>query len=82
VILCGSPDTVIEKLEKLADAVGRWGQTVANQHDSIDDPKPWRNRCAGWRRRFVPRSACPIENPAGMATDGAARRAAAPSPDL
>jgi alkanesulfonate monooxygenase SsuD/methylene tetrahydromethanopterin reductase-like flavin-dependent oxidoreductase (luciferase family) len=41
VVLCGSPDTVIEKLEKLADEVGGWGQIVANQHDSIDDPKPW-----------------------------------------
>jgi len=41
VILCGSPETVIEKLEKLADTVGGWGQIVANQHDSIDDPKPW-----------------------------------------
>ncbi len=41
VILCGSPETVIEKLEVLADKVGGWGQIVANQHDSIDDPKPW-----------------------------------------
>lgn len=41
VVLCGSPETVIEKLEKLADACGGWGQIVANQHDSIDDPKPW-----------------------------------------
>jgi alkanesulfonate monooxygenase SsuD/methylene tetrahydromethanopterin reductase-like flavin-dependent oxidoreductase (luciferase family) len=41
VILCGSPATVIEKLEKLADACGGWGQIVANQHDSIADPKPW-----------------------------------------
>ncbi len=41
VILCGSPETVIEKLEKLADAVGGWGQIVANQHDSLNDPKPW-----------------------------------------
>lgn len=41
VILCGSPETVIEKLETLADKVGGWGQIVANQHDSIDDPKPW-----------------------------------------
>lgn len=41
VILCGSPQTVIEKLEKLADACGGWGQIVANQHDSIDDPAPW-----------------------------------------
>lgn len=41
VILCGSPETVVEKLEKLADACGGWGQIVANQHDSIEDPKPW-----------------------------------------
>lgn len=41
VILCGSPETVIEKLEKLADTAGGWGQVVANQHDSLDDPKPW-----------------------------------------
>ena len=39
--LCGSPETVIEKLQRLVDATGGWGQIVANQHDSIDDPKPW-----------------------------------------
>ncbi len=39
--LCGSPETVIEKLEKLVDQTGGWGQIVANQHDSIDDHKPW-----------------------------------------
>jgi alkanesulfonate monooxygenase SsuD/methylene tetrahydromethanopterin reductase-like flavin-dependent oxidoreductase (luciferase family) len=41
VVLCGSPETAIEKLEALADKVGGWGQIVYNQHDSIDDPKPW-----------------------------------------
>jgi alkanesulfonate monooxygenase SsuD/methylene tetrahydromethanopterin reductase-like flavin-dependent oxidoreductase (luciferase family) len=41
VVLCGSPETVIEKLEILADKVGGWGQITANQHDSLDDPKPW-----------------------------------------
>jgi 2,5-diketocamphane 1,2-monooxygenase len=41
VVLCGSPETVIEKLEKLAHACGGWGQIVANQHDSLDDPLPW-----------------------------------------
>ncbi|QEH79238.1 LLM class flavin-dependent oxidoreductase [Sphingomonas sp. C8-2] len=39
--LCGSPETVIEKLEKLVDQTGGWGQIVANQHDSIDDHAPW-----------------------------------------
>lgn len=41
VVLCGSPETVIEKTEALADKVGGWGQIVYNQHDSLDDPKPW-----------------------------------------
>ncbi|OHT18256.1 LLM class flavin-dependent oxidoreductase [Edaphosphingomonas haloaromaticamans] len=41
VVLCGSPETVIEKIETLADKVGGWGQLVYNQHDSLDDPKPW-----------------------------------------
>lgn len=41
VVLCGSPETVIEKLEALADKCGGWGQLVANQHDSLDDPAPW-----------------------------------------
>jgi 2,5-diketocamphane 1,2-monooxygenase len=41
VVLCGSPETVTEKIEALADKVGGWGQLVYNQHDSLDDPKPW-----------------------------------------
>ena len=28
-------------LVRLADKTGGWGQIVANQHDSLDDPKPW-----------------------------------------
>lgn len=39
--LCGSPETVTEKLQKLVDATGGWGQIVVNMHDSVDDPKPW-----------------------------------------
>src|SRR3546814_2500542 len=31
VILCGSPETVHENLEKLADAYGGWGQHFTNQ---------------------------------------------------
>ena len=41
VILCGSSATVTEKLEALADKCGGFGQIVAIQHDSLDDPKPW-----------------------------------------
>lgn len=39
--LCGSPATVTEKLNRLAERAGGWGQIVVNQHDSLDDPKPW-----------------------------------------
>ena len=39
--LCGSPKTVIEKLQRLVEATGGWGQIVVNSHDSIDDPNLW-----------------------------------------
>ncbi len=38
--LCGSPETVREKLEALIDKVGYFGQLCVNSHDSIDDPAP------------------------------------------
>jgi alkanesulfonate monooxygenase SsuD/methylene tetrahydromethanopterin reductase-like flavin-dependent oxidoreductase (luciferase family) len=40
--LCGSPDTVIEKIEKTFDLAGfRYGQLAVNTHDAMDDPEPW-----------------------------------------
>jgi 2,5-diketocamphane 1,2-monooxygenase len=39
--LCGSPATVIEKIERLVHQTGGWGQLVVNMHDCSDDPKPW-----------------------------------------
>jgi len=39
--LCGSPETVIEKLERMAEKVGPWGQIAVNSHDYMDDPNPW-----------------------------------------
>ncbi len=59
VILCGSPDTVVEKLEKLADACGGWGQMVANQHDSLDDPKPWEESLRRFASEVCPRVRMP-----------------------
>jgi alkanesulfonate monooxygenase SsuD/methylene tetrahydromethanopterin reductase-like flavin-dependent oxidoreductase (luciferase family) len=39
--ICGSPETVIEKLQTMNDAMGGMGQIVMNTHDYADDPKPW-----------------------------------------
>ena len=59
VILCGSPETVIEKLEALADEVGGWGQIVVNQHDSIDDPKPWEESLQRLAKEVCPKVKMP-----------------------
>lgn len=57
--LCGSPETVIEKLERLADKTGGWGQIVANQHDSIDDPKPWAESLQRLAKEVAPKVRMP-----------------------
>ncbi|MEU6644612.1 hypothetical protein ABZ863_18945 [Saccharomonospora sp. NPDC046836] len=36
--ICGSPETVIEKM---AEDTGGFGQIVMNTHDYVEDPKPW-----------------------------------------
>lgn len=57
--LCGSPDTVVEKLDRLADRTGGWGQIVANQHDSLDDPRPWAESLQRLAREVAPRVKMP-----------------------
>lgn len=64
VVLCGSPDTVIEKLEALVDKVGGWGQIVYNQHDSIDDPKPWEESLRRFASEVCPKVRAPNIAPA------------------
>ncbi|WP_190813214.1 LLM class flavin-dependent oxidoreductase [Saccharopolyspora pogona] len=39
--ICGSPETVIAKIEKMQDDIGGFGQIVMNTHDYVEDPKPW-----------------------------------------
>jgi Coenzyme F420-dependent N5,N10-methylene tetrahydromethanopterin reductase and related flavin-dependent oxidoreductases len=39
--ICGSPETVIAKIEKMNGDIGGMGEIVMNTHDYIDDPKPW-----------------------------------------
>jgi alkanesulfonate monooxygenase SsuD/methylene tetrahydromethanopterin reductase-like flavin-dependent oxidoreductase (luciferase family) len=68
VILCGSPETVIEKLEKLADACGGWGQIVANQHDSIDDPQPWAESVQRLALEVCPNVKMNLAEPVGVSS--------------
>ena len=53
--LCGSPETVIEKLQKLVHQTGGWGQIVANSHDSIDDHQPWVESLQRLAKEVVPK---------------------------
>ena len=40
--LCGSPETVIQKIETTFEKAGfRYGQIGVNTHDALDDPDPW-----------------------------------------
>ena len=57
--LCGSPETVIEKLQKLIHQTGGWGQIVANQHDSIDHPEPWAESLRRLAKEVVPKLPSP-----------------------
>jgi alkanesulfonate monooxygenase SsuD/methylene tetrahydromethanopterin reductase-like flavin-dependent oxidoreductase (luciferase family) len=39
--LCGSPETVKRKLERMVEMTGGFGEIVVNSHDNIDDPEPF-----------------------------------------
>lgn len=39
--LCGSPETVIRKLERTVERAGEFGSICMNTHDHVDDPEPW-----------------------------------------
>lgn len=39
--LCGSPETVVRKLERVAEKTGGWGGININSHDNIDNPAPF-----------------------------------------
>ncbi len=41
VFVVGSPDTVVEKINKLFHACGGWGTLQVEAHDYSDDPAPW-----------------------------------------
>ncbi|MDH4549888.1 MULTISPECIES: LLM class flavin-dependent oxidoreductase [Pseudomonas] len=39
--LCGSPETVARKIERMIEHCGGLGQIVVNSHDNIDNPEPY-----------------------------------------
>jgi len=39
--LCGSPATVVRKLEQMAEVAGPWGMIVINSHDNMDNSAPY-----------------------------------------
>jgi alkanesulfonate monooxygenase SsuD/methylene tetrahydromethanopterin reductase-like flavin-dependent oxidoreductase (luciferase family) len=39
--LCGSPETIVKKLEDTVERAGGFGTVCMNTHDAIDDPEPW-----------------------------------------
>lgn len=53
--LCGSPETVAEKIEKLIDQVGSFGQLCVNSHDYIDDPAPAKESLQRFAREVTAR---------------------------
>jgi len=52
--LCGKPETVIRKLQKLVDQTGGWGQICANSHDNLDDHKAWNESLQRLATEVVP----------------------------
>lgn len=62
--LCGSPDTVVEKIERMIDlSGGRWGTMCMVTHDYIDNPEPWIESMNMIAKEVVPR----LEAPAPVA---------------
>ena len=39
--LCGSPETVKGKIERMVERTGDFGQVIVNSHDNIDNPEPY-----------------------------------------
>lgn len=53
--LCGSPETVIAKIERTFELAGfRYGQIAINTHDAMDDPAPWIESLRLFSQEVVP----------------------------
>jgi 2,5-diketocamphane 1,2-monooxygenase len=52
--LCGKPETVIRKLQRLVEQTGGWGQICANSHDNLDNPGAWNESLQRLAKEVVP----------------------------
>ncbi|AMG75625.1 MULTISPECIES: LLM class flavin-dependent oxidoreductase [Sphingopyxis] len=52
--LCGSPETVAEKIAWVVEKAGSFGQLCVNSHDSIDDPEPTRESLRRLSQEVMP----------------------------
>lgn len=52
--LCGKPETVIRKLQRLVEQTGGWGQICANSHDNLDNPAAWNESLQRLAKEVVP----------------------------
>jgi 2,5-diketocamphane 1,2-monooxygenase len=52
--LCGSAETVADKILKLVDKVGTFGQICVNSHDYIDNPEPARESFSRLGTEVIP----------------------------
>jgi alkanesulfonate monooxygenase SsuD/methylene tetrahydromethanopterin reductase-like flavin-dependent oxidoreductase (luciferase family) len=58
--LCGTPDTVVEKIERMVDlSGGRWGTMCMVSHDYIDNPEPWIQSMNMIAKEVIPRIEAP-----------------------
>ena len=77
--IIGSPDTVVEKLEKVDDECGGFGQILVFGFDYSDDPAPWLQSLTALQEDVLPRVAhlVPAKPEAALtgAADDTARRA-------
>jgi len=59
VFVVGSPDTCVEKLNKLFHECGGWGTMQVEAHDYYDDPTPWFNSLELIAKEVAPRITLP-----------------------
>jgi alkanesulfonate monooxygenase SsuD/methylene tetrahydromethanopterin reductase-like flavin-dependent oxidoreductase (luciferase family) len=58
--LCGSPETVAEKIHHTMEIAGSWGTLCMNTHDAVDDPEPWFESMHRLAKDVLPRVQEPV----------------------
>ena len=66
--IIGSPETVVEKLEKVYDECGGFGQILVFGFDYSENPEPWLESLGLLQEQVLPKVAAPRAVPAGGCT--------------